>query len=202
MRRRGIIIPLLIMAMFIFTGCGDEKVRESTAAEPSQRTVSVSQGMTLLSDSFRDRAELPLSMACPEKLGQNISPHLAWSGAPAGTDSFAIVMDDESTPGCGPGDQACVHWGVFNLPVSVTSLAAGEDAGLPDGAVQGGNYKGKTGYAGPCPPATHTYKITVFALGDGAPVPVRGEALTRSQFAARFGQDILDSATIQGHFTP
>jgi Raf kinase inhibitor-like YbhB/YbcL family protein len=100
--------------------------------------------------------------------GNNRSPHLAWSEAPAGTKSFAVTCFDPDAP-TGSGFW---HWLVVNIPPKVTELAL--DAGnpkapqLPRGALQTRTYFGTPGYGGPCPPAgdhPHRYLFTVFAVG-------------------------------------
>ncbi len=106
--------------------------------------------------------------------GNNQSPHLAWSGAPAETKSFAVTCFDPDAP-TGSGFW---HWLVVNIPPSVTELAV--DAGnpksakLPQGALQTRTDFGTPGYGGPCPPAgdhPHRYLFTVFAVGvDRLPV--------------------------------
>ena len=97
--------------------------------------------------------------------GQNVSPSLAWSGAPKGTKSFAVSMYDPDAP-TGSG---WWHWWVVNIPADVTSLpkGAGGGTGLPAGAMQGKTDFGANAYGGPCPPPgkPHRYVITVFALG-------------------------------------
>ena len=99
--------------------------------------------------------------------GDNQSPALAWTGAPAGTKSFAITVYDPDAP-TGSGFW---HWTVVNIPASVTSLGrnAGEAGGknLPAGAVMGRTDFGTAAYGGPCPPAgdkAHRYVFTVFAV--------------------------------------
>jgi hypothetical protein len=98
--------------------------------------------------------------------GGNLSPALAWSGAPAGTRSFALLMHDPDAP-TGSG---WWHWVLYDIPAAQTSLAAG--AGdpqkhlLPAGAVQGKTDFGTAGYGGPCPPPgkPHRYYLRLYAL--------------------------------------
>ncbi len=99
--------------------------------------------------------------------GGNVSPQLAWSGAPASTKSFAITMYDPDAP-TGSG---WWHWLVLNIPANVHSVP--RDAGnnsrdkLPAGAVQGRTDFATVGYGGPCPPLgdrTHRYRFTIWAL--------------------------------------
>ena len=99
--------------------------------------------------------------------GQNMSPELSWSGAPAGTKSFAVTVYDPDAP-TGSG---WWHWVVYNIPATTMSLPAGagdaSGAKLPAGAVQGNTDFGSPGYGGPCPPPgskPHHYHFTVFAL--------------------------------------
>src|SRR5208282_885718 len=98
--------------------------------------------------------------------GQNVSPSLAWSGAPKGTKSFAVSMYDPDAP-TGSGFW---HWWVANIPASAASLpkGAGDAAGaaLPAGSLQVRNDFSAIGYGGPCPPKgkPHHYRVTIYAL--------------------------------------
>jgi len=90
-----------------------------------------------------------------------ISPEISWSGAPASTKSFAIMMFDPDAP-TGSGFW---HWVAWDIPPDTTSLPTG--AVLPAGSVSGENDGGTLGYTGPCPPegdGVHHYQITVVAL--------------------------------------
>jgi Raf kinase inhibitor-like YbhB/YbcL family protein len=90
-----------------------------------------------------------------------LSPQLSWSGAPAGTQSFAITLFDPDAP-TGSGFW---HWTAWDISPTTRSLPTA--ATLPAGAVNGPNDGGGTGYTGPCPPAgdvTHHYVFTVIAL--------------------------------------
>jgi len=99
--------------------------------------------------------------------GGNVSPSLAWKGAPKETRSFAVTVYDPDAP-TGSG---WWHWVVFNLPADTTALAAGAgDAAAgkaPKGAVQSRTDFGRPGWGGPCPPKgdkPHRYVFTVHAL--------------------------------------
>ena len=98
--------------------------------------------------------------------GKNLSPALFWSGAPAGTQSFAIMVHDPDAP-TGSGFW---HWVAFNIPADAVSIPAEagdvKKKGMPAGVVQGRNDYGTFGYGGPCPPPgkPHHYHFRIFAL--------------------------------------
>jgi len=126
-------------------------------AQPERRN----QGMLqLTSSAFEHESNIPTQFSCD---GRNISPELSWSAAPAGTKSFALVMDDPDAPI--PGGYT--HWLVYNIPASANHIpenAPNQDR-LPSGGIQGKNDSGKYGYTGPCPPSgTHRYYFRLYAL--------------------------------------
>lgn len=98
--------------------------------------------------------------------GKNISPALNWSGAPEGTESFAITSYDPDAP-TGSG---WWHWTLYNLPANSTGVPTGMGSGamsLPKHANQGLNDYGSASYGGACPPKgdkPHRYIFTVYAL--------------------------------------
>ena len=129
--------------------------------------------LVLTSSNFKEGAALPMDHILSSDYGfgcsgGNKSPHLAWTGAPAGTKSFAVHCFDPDAP-TGSGFW---HWVVVNIPATVTELKL--DAGnpksglLPKGALQTRTDFGAPGYGGPCPPPgdhPHRYLFTVFAVG-------------------------------------
>jgi len=132
-------------------------------------TTAGAEEFKLVSDTFADgdylaNEQVFAGFGCE---GGNLSPSLSWSGAPAGTKSFAVTVYDPDAP-TGSG---WWHWVVVNLPPETRALAKGAGAadgsGLPAGALQVRTDFGAPGYGGPCPPAgdhPHRYLFTVFAL--------------------------------------
>jgi len=133
--------------------------------------------------------------------GGNQSPALAWSGAPAGTRSFAVTVYDPDAP-TGSG---WWHWVVYNLPAATTGLPA--DAGAADGrdlpapAVQVRTDYGSVGYGGACPPPgdrPHRYVFTVHALKvDRLDVPAGASPAMVGYF---LGMNRLGQATLEARY--
>jgi Raf kinase inhibitor-like YbhB/YbcL family protein len=109
--------------------------------------------MTVTSQEF-SRGVMPLRYTC---YGAKTSPAIHWSGAPQGTKSLALVMDDSAAP-----ITPYIYWIVFDIGPQTTGLLDGE---LPPGARQAQNSKGIAGYDAPCPHNNpHGYRFTVYAL--------------------------------------
>jgi hypothetical protein len=111
-------------------------------------------GFVLTSPSFAEGGAIPSRHSCD---GANVSPALSWQGAPAGTVSFALIVDD-------PDARGFIHWVVYDIPGGVSgSLPEGVKA--TDAPPQGRTDFGRAGYGGPCPPGgTHHYRFTLWAL--------------------------------------
>lgn len=115
--------------------------------------------LTVTSPDFEDREMMD---AVFSRMGGNRSPAIEWSGAPAGTQSFALICDDPDAP-----RGRWVHWVIYNIPAGETGLAQGQPKleVLENGAVQGENSWGVIGWDGPQPPSgTHRYYFKVYAL--------------------------------------
>ena len=119
--------------------------------------------MELTSSAFVHQGEIPRRYTCD---GENLSPPLAWSGVPAGTQSLALIVDDPDAPDPRAPKRVYVHWVLYNIPPVATGLPeAVALARLPAGTLEGLNDWGRTGYGGPCPPiGRHRYFHRLYAL--------------------------------------
>ena len=129
---------------------------EQTPAAITVTSATIKAGETIPKDHTAD--------------GRNVSPALSWSGAPASTKQFAMIMDD---PDAQFGGGNFVHWVVYKIPAAAKGLPAelSMDATLtapPEiaGTIQGLSGFRRAGYRGPAPPPgkPHHYTFTVYAL--------------------------------------
>jgi len=122
--------------------------------------------ISLTSSAFQGGAPIPRRHTGD---GEDLSPPLAWTGLPEGTEELALICDDPDAP----TPQPWVHWVLFNLPPSVASLPEGlprkPRLEAPIAATQGVNSwpTDNVGYRGPAPPrghGTHRYHFVLRAL--------------------------------------
>ncbi len=141
--------------------------------------------------AFADGGAIPSVFTCE---GDNISPALVWAGEPAGTQSFALVMDDPDAP-AGTWN----HWLLWDMPGAIHSLP--EHYRAPHAVRSGTNDFGKTGYGGPCPPkrgGPHRYFFRIYALDTPAlGVP---QGARRKQLESTLQQHQLGIAEYMGRF--
>jgi hypothetical protein len=164
---------------------------------------------TFTSSSIKDGARIPFRFGADDQKrpckpgsteicpcpGQNVSPELAWSNAPEGTKSFAILMYDID----GQAGGGVSHWVAYNIAPTTHELKEG-DATAGKGFTGGSGTRGNASYLGPCPPrgdGQHHYLITVMAL-DLEPSLAPG--LTREQFLAAAKGHSLAASSIGGLF--
>ena len=133
--------------------------------------------LTVSTPAFKDGADIPYENT---QYRANTFPGLTWSKGPAGTKSYAVIMQDTELMIRG---NPILHWTLFNIPASVTKMDVGMTT-QPAGAAYGPNYKGANQpYLGPRTPAgpKHHYHIQIFALDTVIADPAAGssfEALT------------------------
>ena len=117
--------------------------------------------LSIRSERFTPGGEIPAQYTCE---GKDTAPPLAFSGAPAGTKSLALIVDDPDAPDPKAPRVTWVHWVLANLPSEATGLPEGGKP-LPVGVREGLNDWKKTGYGGPCPPiGRHRYFFKLYAL--------------------------------------
>lgn len=119
--------------------------------------------MTLTSTAFADGATIPARHA---QTGRDVSPALSWSGAPDSTRSFVLMVRDLDAA-IGDGTDELLHWLVWNIPGTATSLPEGVPQG-PSG-VNGMRQISASGpyYRGPAAPSSgppHHYVFELYAL--------------------------------------
>jgi Raf kinase inhibitor-like YbhB/YbcL family protein len=110
--------------------------------------------LRLSSAAFEKNGSIPTVHTCD---GENTPPSLKWSGVPAEAKTLALIVDDPDAPDPNAPTRTFVHWVVYDIPASATSL----DGRHRDGT----NDRGERGYTGPCPPVgRHRYFFKLYAL--------------------------------------
>lgn len=143
---------ICIVAVILLSSC---------SSATSTPTPEGNMSLDLKSDAFVNGQSIPAKYSC---IGKNISPALTWNDPPAGTQSFALIMDDPDAPG-----GTWVHWVLYNIKPDWRSLQ--EDLPMtgknidPNAVFFGTNSSGNIRYDGPCPPSgTHRYYFKLYAL--------------------------------------
>lgn len=188
-RRLAIVLVITVGLAFMVSACGGDDDEEAadgggtaaTSVDESEFTLKQQEGppnIKVTSSSITSASLLPRGSTCE---GEDMSPQLSWTGAPEGTQSFAIIFDDRDAK---EGDY--VHWVVYSIPATVTGIQEGAPAGetLPNGAKQGINDDENVQYNGPCPPPIvpkftqvsgsdlpHRYYFKVYALDTAIDLP-------------------------------
>jgi len=150
--------------------------------------------MQLSSSAFTAQGAIPSKYTCE---GEDISPPLSWGDAPAGTKSFAIIVDDPDAPDPAAPKRVWVHWVVFDLPADTKELPENAAGSLPAGAKSGKNDWGKPTYGGPCPPiGRHRYFHKIYALDTTLGL----DAPTKADLEKAMAGHVLAQAEIVGTY--
>lgn len=151
--------------------------------------------LTLNSPAFEHNGTIPARYTCE---GDDVSPPLTWDGAPEGTRSFALIVDDPDAPDPAAPKRIWVHWVLYNLPAEARSLAENCGArGGYDGARDALNDWGRTGYGGPCPPiGRHRYFFKLYALD--TQLPDLGAAADKARVLDAMQGHVLAQAELIG----
>ena len=146
----------------------------------------MTDALDVTSSAFSDGGAIPGRHTCD---GDDISPPLAWSGAPEGTAAYALIVDD-------PDARGWIHWLAADIPADQSGLdegASGTDAGI-----EGRNDFRRTGYGGPCPPSgTHRYAFEVFALSEPLGLAT---GFSADELRSAMEGKVLDSGRLTGTY--
>jgi len=144
---------------------------------------------TLSSPAFASGGDIPRQFTCD---GDDIPPHLMWSGGPKDAASFVLVVEDPDAP-----SGTFTHWVVFDIPAERSDLPSGTRSDAV--GLSGRNSRGEIGYIGPCPPlGTHRYFFRLFALD----VKTLGLAVgaSRQQVEEAMGRHLLGTTELIGRY--
>jgi Raf kinase inhibitor-like YbhB/YbcL family protein len=170
----------------------DREVLASAEIQPRRQ-----QSLQVRADAFEHEGEIPELFS---DYGEGISPAIRWQGAPEGTRSFVILMEDPNAPQPRP----FVHWVLYNLPGHHDHVPMGLNQMLRlehlDGALQGRNSRNTIGYFGPRPPEgnpAHQYHFQVFALDRELDLPI---GASRQQVIDAMATHVLAMGEVAGRF--
>lgn len=147
----------------------------------------------LQTNAFPAGGTIPKKYTCD---ASDVSPELTWTGAPAGTQAFALIAEDPDAPA-----GTWTHWIAWGVPSSATKLPEGvpKNETLADGTRQGKNDFKKIGYNGPCPPpgTPHRYFFKLYALGSKLEVKAGS---SRSELESAMKGHVLGQAEVMGKY--
>ena len=149
--------------------------------------------LTITSPAFTHEGAIPAEYTCD---ANDAAPELAWSGAPAGTKSLALIVDDPDAPDPKAPKMTYVHWVLYDIPATATGIPKGGKS--PAGARDGTNDWKRVGYGGPCPPiGRHRYFFKLYALD-----AVLGDlkSPTKAKLLGALSGHVLEEAVLMGTY--
>jgi Raf kinase inhibitor-like YbhB/YbcL family protein len=142
-------------------------------------------GLEIASDAFQAGGTIPRRHTCD---GENVSPPLSFAGAPEGTRSLALVVDDPDAP-----VGTFTHWLAWGIDPGAGGLGEGQPA-----PHEGHNGFGTIGYAGPCPPrGRHRYFFRLHALEAELDIEPGAD---RDEFDRTLDGRVLETAELMGGY--
>ena len=159
---------------------------------PTETTSGAAGGFTLASPAVDASGLLPITYTCD---GESISPPVEWSGAPEGTQSFALIMHHVAAP-----DDVHWYWVLYNLPVSTTSLPENA-SGI--GALGTNSVNGRNEYAPPCSkgPGEKIYTLTLYALSAQPELSLAASQIDRDALLEAIQGITLESVELKVRYT-
>ena len=152
--------------------------------------------MRLQSPAFAHESPIPARHTCQ---GVELSPPLEWSGAPAGTKSFVLIVDDPDAPDPAAPKRIWVHWLRYNIPGGAIELAEGAGNHPSSEGEEALTDDHSLGYHGPCPPiGRHRYYFRLSALD--AVLPSLGPAAGRRELEQAMTGHVLETAVLMGTY--
>lgn len=142
--------------------------------------------LQIRSSTFSNGGPIPTQHTCE---GRDSAPPLEWSGAPPGTKSFALIVDDPDAPDPRAPKMTYVHWVLYDIPASATGPVRARD---------GRNDWNREGYGGPCPPiGRHRYFFKLYALD-----AMLGDlhSPTKDRLLAAMKNHVLEQAELMGTY--
>ena len=176
-------------------GGGDPNRRGAQQETPSpfgpDAMKKPSATFSLTSSEVKDGGALPTDFTGD---GRGATLPLAWSGSPAGTQSFALIMDHLA-----PGNVMKHYWTVWDIPTSTTSLPKN----VKGVGKIGTSFKGQIGYEPPHSqgPGAKTYVLTVYALSSPLQITQQPREVNRDVLLAAMKDKVLASASLSVVYT-
>ena len=182
---------ILPVALALVCSCRSDNAPSASGVQ-ADNMIQAKAALKVTSTAFKDGGMIPKQYSCDST---GMSPPLSWSGAPVGTKSFALIVDDPDAP-----VGTYIHWVVWNIPANAKGIAenAPNAATMPAGSVQGVNSAKKIGWVPPCPPSgTHRYYFKLYALDTKLKLPastdkqgllkaMKGHVLAEGQIMGRY----------------
>ena len=191
-------MPRLVFTLAFFLasallGCGKPAPSPPTPS-PSATNADTSK-FTLTSPAFKDGEPIPVQYTAD---GKGVSPQLDWTGVPAGTKEFALIVDDPDAP-----RGTFTHWVIYAVPPSITSFP--QDVPKTDtvpslgGAKQGRNSADAIGYTPPSPPPSkvHHYIFHLYALDKSVPY---SQNMTADNLRKAISSHVLATTELTGTY--